>query len=181
MSAPTDRPDDPNLGARGEWLARVSEAASGLAVGGAPERPRGSSHGSTITVSYTSLTPSRHKSIDPTFSSYDATAVAEQSKLAVYGFVGIISSVAITAAIAMGPFEPTDIWRQLGIDRAIELASSLSRPAPLDTNGNSAADRSILARVTGRTCAAWCDVARSRRGRRRHHQGTGARDGIVSG
>ena len=41
MSAPTDRPDDPNLGARGEWLARVSEAASGLAASHAPEQPRG--------------------------------------------------------------------------------------------------------------------------------------------
>ena len=30
MSAPTGRPDEPNLGARGEWLARVSEAASGI-------------------------------------------------------------------------------------------------------------------------------------------------------
>ena len=67
MSAPTDRPDDPNLGARGEWLARVSEAASGLAASHAPELPRGSSNGSTITVSYTSLPPSRDKSLDPTF------------------------------------------------------------------------------------------------------------------
>src|SRR3954465_7315418 len=67
MSAPTDRPNDPNLGARGEWLPRVSEAASGLAARPPLEQPRGNSNGSTITVSYTSLPPSRHKSLDPTF------------------------------------------------------------------------------------------------------------------
>ena len=133
MSAPTGRPDEPNLGARGEWLARVSEAASGLAASHAPERPRGSSYGSTITVSYTSLTPSRHESLDPTFLFAPPSQLRSRSKLAVCGgLVGIISSVAITAAIAIGQFEPADIWRQLGIDGTTELASSLSRPAPLN-------------------------------------------------
>jgi hypothetical protein len=62
MSTPTDRPDDLNLGARGEWLARVSEAARGLATSHPPEQPRGSWSGSTVTVSYTSLPPSPDKS-----------------------------------------------------------------------------------------------------------------------
>ena len=134
MSAPTDRPDDPNLGARGEWLARVSEAASGLAASHAPEQSRGSSNGSTITVSYTSLPPSRHKSLDPTFLFAPPSQLRSRSKLAVCGgLVGVISSAAITAAIAIGQFQPADIWRQLGIDRTTELASWLSRPAQLNS------------------------------------------------
>ena len=132
MNAPTDRPDDPNLGARGEWLARVSEAASGLAASHTPEQPRGSSSGSTITVSYTSLPPSRDKSLDPTFLFAPPSQQRSRSKLAVCGgLMAIISSVAITAAIATGEFQPADIWRQLGIDRTTELASWLSRPAQL--------------------------------------------------
>ena len=132
MSAPTDRPDDPNLGARGEWLARVSEAASGLAASHTPEQPRGSSSGSTITVSYTSLPPSRDKSLDPTFLFAPPSQLRSRSKLAVCGgLMAIISSVAITAAIVTGEFQPADIWRQLGIDRTTELASWLSRPAQL--------------------------------------------------
>jgi len=134
MSAPTDRPDDPNLGARGEWLARVSEAASGLAASHAPELPRGSSNGSTITVSYTSLPPSRDKSLDPTFLFAPPSQLRSRSKLAVCGgLMAIISSVAITAAIAIGEFQPADIWRQLGIHRTTELASWLSRPAQLNS------------------------------------------------
>jgi hypothetical protein len=46
--------------------------------------------------------------------------------------MAIISSVAITAAIAIGEFQPADIWRQLGIHRTTELASWLSRPAQLN-------------------------------------------------
>ena len=134
MSAPNDRPDDPNLGARGEWLARVSEAASGLAASHAPELPRGSSNGSTITVSYTSLPPSRDKSLDPTFLFAPPSQLRSRSKLAVCGgLMAIISSVAITAAIAIGEFQPADIWRQLGIHRTTELASWLSRPAQLNS------------------------------------------------
>ena len=133
MSAPTDRPDDPNLGARGEWLARVSEAASGLAASHIPEQPRGSSNGSTITVSYTSLPPSRDKSLVPAFLFAPSSQLRSRSKLAVCGgLMAIISSVAITAAIATGEFQPADIWRQLGIDRTTELASWLSRPAQLN-------------------------------------------------
>ena len=136
MSAPNDRPDDPNLGARGEWLARVSEAASGLAASASqtPEQPRGSSSGSTITVSYTSLPPSRDKSPDPTFLFAPPSQLRSRSKLAVCGgLMAIISSVAITAAIAIGEFQPADIWRQLGIHPTTELASWLSRPAQLNS------------------------------------------------
>ena len=133
MSAPTDRPDDPNLGARGEWLARVSEAASGLAASHTPEQPRGSSSGSTITVSYTSLPPSRDKSLDPTFLFAPPSQLRSRSKLAVCGgLMAIISSVAITAAIATGEFQPADIWHQLGLHPTTELASWLSRPAQLN-------------------------------------------------
>jgi len=133
MSAPTDRPDDPNLGARGEWLARVSEAASGLAASHRPEQPRGSWSGSTVTVSYTSLPPSRHKSLDPTFLFAPPSQQRSRSKLAVCGgLMAIISSVAITAAIATGEFQPADIWRRVGILPTTELASSLSRPAQLN-------------------------------------------------
>jgi hypothetical protein len=133
MSAPTDRPDDPNLGARGEWLARVSEAASGLAASQTPEQPRGNSNGSTITVSYTSLPPSRHKSLDPTFLFAPPSQLRSRSKLAVCGgLIAIISSAVITAALGIGQFQPADIWHQLGILPTTELASSLSRPAQLN-------------------------------------------------
>ena len=134
MSAPTDRPDDPNLGARGEWLARVSEAASGLAASHPPEQPRGSWSGSTVTVSYTSLPPSRDKSPDPTFLFAPPSQLWSRSKLAVCGgLMAIISSVAITAAIATGEFQPADIWRQVGLHPTTELASWLSRPAQLNS------------------------------------------------
>jgi hypothetical protein len=134
MSAPTDRPDDPNLSARGEWLARVSEAASGLAVSHPPEQPRGSWSGSTVTISYTSLPPSRDKSPDPTFLFAPPSQLWSGSKLAVCGgLMAIISSVAITAAISIGQFQPAEIWRQVGIDRTTELASWLSRPAQLNS------------------------------------------------
>jgi hypothetical protein len=134
MSAPTDRPDDPNLGARGEWLARVSEAASGLAASHPPEQPRGSWSGSTVTVSYTSLPPSRDKSLDPTFLFAPPSQLWSRSKLAVCGgLMAIISSVAITAAIATGEFQPADIWRQVGLHPTTELASWLSRPAQLNS------------------------------------------------
>src|SRR4029079_2844303 len=130
MSAPTDRPDDPNLGARGEWLARVSEAASGLAARHTAEQPHGSSSGSTITVSYTSLPPARDKSADPTFLFAPPSQLRSRSKLAVCGgLMAIISSVANTAAIATGEFQPADIWRQVGLHPTTELASWLSRPA----------------------------------------------------
>jgi hypothetical protein len=133
MNAPTDRPDDPNLGARDEWLARVSEAASGLAASHTPEQPRGSSSGSTITVSYTSLPPSRDKSLDSTFLFAPPSQLRSRSKLAVCGgLMAIISSVAITAAIATGEFQPADIWHQLGLHPTTELASWLSRPAQLN-------------------------------------------------
>ena len=134
MSAPTDRPDDPNLGARGEWLARVSEAASGLAASHPPEQPRGSWSGSTVTISYTSLPPSRDKSPDPTFLFAPPSQLWSRSKLAVCGgLMAIISSVAITAAIATGEFQPADIWRQVGLHPTTELASWLSRPAQLNS------------------------------------------------
>ena len=130
MSAPTDRPDDPNLGARGEWLARVSEAASRLAASHPLEQPRGSWSGSTVTVSYTSLPPSR----EPTFLFAPPSQLWSRSKLAVCGgLIAIISSVAITAAIATGEFQPADIWRQVGFHPTTELASWLSRPAQLNS------------------------------------------------
>ena len=134
MSTPTDRPDGLNLGARGEWLARVSEAASGLAASHPPEQPRGSWSGSTVTVSYTSLPPSRDKSPDPTFLFAPPSQLWSRSKLAVCGgLMAIISSVAITAAIATGEFQPADIWRQVGLHPTTELASWLSRPAQLNS------------------------------------------------
>jgi hypothetical protein len=46
--------------------------------------------------------------------------------------MAIISSVAITAAIATGEFQPADIWRQVGLHPTTELASWLSRPAQLN-------------------------------------------------
>ena len=46
------------------------------------------------------------------------------------GLVGVILAVAIAAVIAIGQFSLAEIWRQLAIDRALELASSSARPAP---------------------------------------------------
>jgi len=48
----------------------------------------------------------------------------------VCGLVGVILAVAIAAVIAIGQFSLAEIWRQLAIDRTIELASSSARPAP---------------------------------------------------
>jgi hypothetical protein len=134
MSGPTDRTDDPNIVARGEWVTRISEAAGEFAPGHAPEQSRESSSGSTITVSYTSLPLSRNKSLKSTFHPAAASQFRGRSKLAVCGgVITITASLVIAAAIAMGELQPTDIWRQLGIDRSTELASSLSRPAQLNS------------------------------------------------
>jgi TPR repeat protein len=47
--------------------------------------------------------------------------------------MAIVSSVAITAAIATGEVQPADIWRQVGLHPTTELASWLSRPAQLNS------------------------------------------------
>jgi len=133
MSAPNDRHDDPNLGARGEWIARVAEAASGFVASAAPEQRQNSSGGSNITVSYTSLPRSRPKSQDSTFFA-PVSQFRSRSKLAVCGgLIAITASVVITAVISSGEFQPAHIRRELGIDRTTELASSSSRPAQLNS------------------------------------------------
>jgi hypothetical protein len=113
MNVPTDRPNDLNLGARGEWIARVSEAASGFAASYAPEQPRVSSSGSTITVSYTSLPPSRHKSLDPTFLFAPPSQSRSSLKLAVRGGPGAVRGGVTNSATAGGtPTGITDLTAQ---------------------------------------------------------------------
>src|SRR5258707_13927213 len=53
MGAPTDRPEDPNIGARAVWLRQVSEAASALAATQVPEQLSGGARPSKISVGST--------------------------------------------------------------------------------------------------------------------------------
>ena len=117
MSAPTDRPDNPNISARAIRFGERSAAARALAAAkmadqlGGSTRPSPASVGSTITV-----TPARDRLLDP-----------DVPFAVVGGLVGVMLGVAV---IALERFPLADIWRQPTIDRTIELASSSARPAP---------------------------------------------------
>src|SRR6266404_8403361 len=50
MGAPTDRPEDPNIGARAVWLRQGSEAASALAATQVSEQLSGSPRPSKVSV-----------------------------------------------------------------------------------------------------------------------------------
>ncbi len=171
MGAPTDRPEDPNIGARAVWLRQVSEAASALAATQVPEQLSGGARPSKISVGSTTdaravwlgqvseaasalaaaqvpeqrsgsprpskisvgssitVTPSRVVLLDPDVP--PPSRLRSRSRLTVVcGLVGVILAVAIAAVIAIGQFSLAEIWRQLAIDRTIELASSSARPAP---------------------------------------------------
>ncbi len=171
MGAPTDRPEDPNIGARAVWLRQVSEAASALAATQVPEQLSGGARPSKISVGSTidaravwlgqvseaasalaaaqvpeqlsgsprppkisvgtsiTVTPARVVLLDPDVP--PPSRLRGRSRLTVVcGLVGVILAVAIAAVIAIGQFSLAEIWRQLAIDRTIELASSSARPAP---------------------------------------------------
>jgi hypothetical protein len=126
MGAPTDRPDDPNIGARAVWLGQVSEAASALAAAQVPEQLSGSPRLSKISVgssnvgSSITVTPARDVLLDPDVPPAPPSRLRSRLGLTVVGgLVGVILAVAIAA-----------VWRQLAIDRTVELASSSARPAP---------------------------------------------------
>jgi hypothetical protein len=126
MGAPTDRPDDPNIGARAVWLGQVSEAASALAAAQVPEQLSGSARLSRISVgssnvgSSITVTPARDVLLDPDVPPAPPSRLRSRLGLTVVGgLVGVILAVAIAA-----------VWRQLAIDRTVELASSSARPAP---------------------------------------------------
>jgi hypothetical protein len=126
MGAPTDRPDDPNIGARAVWLGQVSEAASALAAAQVPEQLSGSARLSKISVgssnvgSSITVTPARDVLLDPDVPPAPPSRLRSRLGLTVVGgLVGVILAVAIAA-----------VWRQLAIDRTVELASSSARPAP---------------------------------------------------
>ena len=171
MGAPTDRPEDPNIGARAVWLRQVSEAASALAAAQVTEQLSGSRGPSKVSVGSTTgaravwlgqvseaasalaaaqvpeqlsgsprppkisvgtsitVTPARVVLLDPDVP--PPSRLRGRSRLTVVcGLVGVILAVAIAAVIAIGQFSLAEIWRQLAIDRTIELASSSARPAP---------------------------------------------------
>ena len=130
MGAPTDRPDDPNIDARAVWLGQVSEAASALAAAQVPEQLSGSPRPPKISVGTSiTVTPARVVLLDPDVP--PPSRLRGRSRLTVVcGLVGVILAVAIAAVIAIGQFSLAEIWRQLAIDRTIELASSSARPAP---------------------------------------------------
>src|SRR3982074_1071227 len=118
MSAPTERPDNPNTNARairlglGQSVAARAHAAAEVADQLRDStRPSKVSVGSTITV-----TPARARFLDP-----------DVPFAVVGGLVGVMLGVAV---IALERFPLADIWRQPTIDRTIELASSSARPAP---------------------------------------------------
>src|SRR6266404_7967533 len=118
------------IDARAVWLGQVSEAASALAAAQVPEQRSGSPRPSKISVgSSITVTPSRVVLLDPDVP--PPSRLRGRSRLTVVcGLVGVILAVAIAAVIAIGQFSLAEIWRQLAIDRTIELASSSARPAP---------------------------------------------------
>ena len=118
MSAPTERPDNPNTNARAIRLGLgQSVAARAHAAAEVADQLRDSTSPSKVSVGSTiTVTPARARFLDP-----------DVPFAVVGGLVGVMLGVAV---IALERFPLADIWRQPTIDRTIELASSSARPAP---------------------------------------------------
>ena len=118
MSAPTERPDNPNTNARAIRLGLgQSVAARAHAAAEVADQLRDSTSPSKVSVGSTiTVTPARARFLDP-----------DVPFAVVGGLVGVMLGVAV---IALEQFPLADIWRQPTIDRTIELASSSARPAP---------------------------------------------------
>jgi hypothetical protein len=119
------------IGARAVWLRQVSEAANALAATQVREQLSGSARPSKISVgSSITVTPARDALLDPQTPPAPPSRLRSRLRLTVVGgLVGVILAVAIAAVIAIGQFSLAGIWRQLAIDRTVELASSSAWPA----------------------------------------------------
>jgi hypothetical protein len=119
------------IGARAVWLRQVSGAASALAATQVREQLSGSARSAKISVgSSITVIPARDRLLDPETPPAPPSRLRSRSRLTVVGgLVGVILAVAIAAVIAIGQFSLAGIWRQLAIDRTVELASSSVWPA----------------------------------------------------
>jgi len=119
------------IGLRAVWLRQVSGAASALAATQVREQLSGSARSAKISVgSSITVIPARDRLLDPETPPAPPSRLRSRSRLTVVGgLVGVILAVAIAAVIAIGQFSLAEIWRQLAIDRTVELASSSVWPA----------------------------------------------------
>src|SRR5215472_14188902 len=140
MSAPTDRPDDSNMGPRAFWLEQVSEAASVLSSNRVSNQFRGNTGSSKISFE-SGFEPSVVR--EPAFYLH-APHPRNRSKAALIGGLVCLLAVALTAVIAIGQFSLPEIWRQLVIDRTFDLASSSAAPATLAIRAEAAIPRLIV-------------------------------------
>jgi hypothetical protein len=154
MSAPTDRPDDSNMSARAFWLEQVSEAASVLSSNQASNQFtsnelsnqfRGNAGSSKISFE-SGFEPSVVR--EPAFyppAPHPRSHLGNRSKAALIGGLGcVLFAVALTAVIAIGQFSLAEIWRQLVIDRTVELTSSSAAPATSAIQAEAAIPRLIV-------------------------------------
>jgi hypothetical protein len=154
MSAPTDRPDDSNMSARAFWLEQVSEAASVLSSNQASNQFisnelsnqfRGNAGSSKISFE-SGFEPSVVR--EPAFyppAPHPRSHLGNRSKAALIGGLGcVLLAVALTAVIAIGQFSLAEIWRQLVIDRTVELTSSSAAPATSAIQAEAAIPRLIV-------------------------------------
>jgi hypothetical protein len=117
------------IGTRAVWLRQVSKAANALAATQVREQLGGSARSAKISVgSSITVIPARDALLDPKIPPAPPSRLQSGLRLTVVGGL-VILAVAIAAVIAIGQFSLAEIWRQLAIDRRVELASSSAWPA----------------------------------------------------
>src|SRR6516162_7559616 len=116
MSAPTYRPDDPNMGARVFWLEQVSEAAKVLSRSQVPNQFSGNTVASKI-----SFEPEPSVVRGPAFdldAPHARSHLRSRTKVVLIGgLVSILSLVDLTAITTIGQSTFADAWQGLALDR----------------------------------------------------------------
>ena len=129
MSAPTYRPDDPNMGARVFWLEQVSEAAKVLSRSQVPNQFSGNKGASKI-----SFEPELSVVHEPAFNldaPHARSHLRSRTKVVLIGgLVSILSLVDLTAITTIGQSTFADAWQGLALDRTFELTSRSPSPTP---------------------------------------------------
>jgi hypothetical protein len=125
MTARTNVPVDPNIGARAVWLAQVSAAASGLAATRFSEQP--GLNLSPTPIGSISVDPARDRLLDSDRPLAPRSHIPSKSGLVM---VALAVAFGLTAIFAVTHFAPEDNWSQSAIDRAFELISPPEPPLP---------------------------------------------------
>src|SRR5262249_33712640 len=135
--APTDRPDDPNLGARAFWLRQVSEAASALAAVQVPEqlcgspRPAKISVGSTIAARgfWLRQVSEAASALAPTQAREQLSGSAKHSKISVGSSITVIPARDALLDPEIPPAPPSGSRSKLtlvGVILAVAIAAAIA-------------------------------------------------------